>query len=898
MCPASNIPDLERAPTADRTRAGSVTILKAIGGQSATKTWEWRPEEDRFENTINYGRAKRFQFSSCDVEGVRELGELIERLRAEATCFVIRGSLRPEIDATKPVLRRKRAEPPEPAYFEDVPRQWGMIDVDSYEVPEGLNLDEHIDDTIKHAIADLLPEPFREATVFWQLSSSAGFKAGLRVHLWYWFDRPVDTPVLRDWIELRSPRVDKALFDTIQAHYTADPVIRGGPDPIARRTGLIEGRHEFVTLPEMDAAALAAELGRRKRDQDAAAASAEGLSPSQIRTVDGALATMGDGLGRRGFNKPLRDAAWLYAVSTPTKKRDAAALKERMRAALLADTTRDDVSEYLNDAKLDGYIFSAFAKHPNVAEWPEHTPRYPMPTGDAQSARDRMAAAIREFLASPTCRASAGKWTDAWFADTDVEPDPEPRRGAVLVEVGLGKSEAALKEISLFVERRKTADLPHRVLYFVPEHALGSDLIRRAREKGIVVESWRGRDYVPSGETAMCDDLDAVAVALKAGADIANDVCGSDAEPTKPRCAFFHTCKYQAQRAAVATAEMVVVAHAGLFSVLLKDVTHDAALVVIDESFWQGGLRESRITLETLAQDLAQYPVLMKDGTGGQVPDDTKTAELLSFREKLHTALKDAPNGYVTRYVLQGSGLTGLDAMRARSNEWARKRKGLMRPGMAHEDRKRVADAMAINAQLHGLHALWSNVERLLDGAQDFGRLEMETLHRADGDCRIARSSILRSLSTAILELPILILDATGRLDILKQFLPNPDRHYPMWPELELLAQERPAAPHMTVHQVVGPLSKTSLDNRPALRRELRDWVALKVAGAPALVITHKDFEDDFRGLPNVEVAHFGKIAGRDSWGHVRYLFIIGRPQAAPDDTRRMAVQLFGHRVL
>ena len=72
---------------------------------------------------------------------------------------------------------------------------------------------------------------------------------------------------------------------------------------------------------------------------------------------------------------------------------------------------------------------------------------------------------------------------------------------------------------------------------------------------------------------------------------------------------------------------------------------------------------------------------------------------------------------------------------------------------------------------------------------------------------------------------------------------------------------------------------------QPAGRvRRLRALAGAARRAGRALVVTYKDCEAAFAGIPGVEVAHFNAIAGLDAYRDVRLLIVIGRP--LPRDSR------------
>lgn len=143
---------------------------------------------------------------------------------------------------------------------------------------------------------------------------------------------------------------------------------------------------------------------------------------------------------------------------------------------------------------------------------------------------------------------------------------------------------------------------------------------------------------------------------------------------------------------------------------------------------------------------------------------------------------------------------------------------------------------------------------------------------------------------------PVLHLDATLRLALAGVVLP----------ELEV-TEIAADAPHMRLRLVTGPFGKGSLcDSAGANAAERRRranrlgecvdyvrWHARRFERT--LVVTYKDVEPAFDGVPGVEVAHFNAIAGLDLWRDVGLLVVVGRPLPGTDDLARMCGGLFGH---
>ena len=139
---------------------------------------------------------------------LHSLSALLHRLEDDATHTVIRGSL---VDGqNSPVPRNKNT-------FTATPRQWCMIDIDSLAWDGDINDQQAM---LSHAIQQL-PAEFQSVDYWYHFSSSMGIKPGIRVHLWFWLDRPCSDDEMKAW--LSGCPVDLRMFNPIQIHLTANP---------------------------------------------------------------------------------------------------------------------------------------------------------------------------------------------------------------------------------------------------------------------------------------------------------------------------------------------------------------------------------------------------------------------------------------------------------------------------------------------------------------------------------------------------------------------------------------------------------------------------------------------------------------------------------------------------
>jgi len=153
-----------------------------------------------------------------------------------------------------------------------------------------------------------------------------------------------------------------------------------------------------------------------------------------------------------------------------------------------------------------------------------------------------------------------------------------------------------------------------------------------------------------------------------------------------------------------------------------------------------------------------------------------------------------------------------------------------------------------------------------------------------------------REILEGIKKLPMLLLDATMPEAIVRRFLPN----------LNVLAEVKAQAPHMTIHQILGGWGKTSLvqhdkaskeenSRRGNMVAELADFVRIN-SGGDALAVTYKAIENNFKA-PGVATGHFNNMAGIDAHKNVRSIFVIGRPFPDATAIRAQAMALTGRPI-
>lgn len=277
----------------------TITIIRAPG-RRLTKLHAADASDPTGIRTEGYDDTKHVESREVEVGSVQDIAALLRQLEGQRDSAVIRGQRR--ADATGVRVRRAKnvSKDGEPPGFEPRPRRWMCVDLDNVPCPEGLDPAADPKAALLH-LQSLLPDWLRFATCAYQWSSSAGVRGWgkLKAHLWFWLDRPVDDASLRHWARVTmAARVDAAVYESIQIHYTAAPVLVGLPDPVGQRSGLLVGGSGVVEVPqEVWGWAEREELERRARREEAARrrveariTSAAGEDPRKVRWLQEGLA--------------------------------------------------------------------------------------------------------------------------------------------------------------------------------------------------------------------------------------------------------------------------------------------------------------------------------------------------------------------------------------------------------------------------------------------------------------------------------------------------------------------------------------------------------------------------------------------------------------------------------
>ena len=241
-------PDLQR----QATEGGDfVTCLQCAREHTATKT------HHADGSTLDYDTGTYFLPFEAPVRNIFDLAKVLDSLSRIPSLFVIRGKYAGDdvIDTLAPDAKGKPARGRNGGVlrnlktFHETGHHWVMLDIDGF-MPE-VDPDQHPEEAVREFIARQLPVCFHEVTFYWRLSASAGLARNrgiLKAHVWFWLDTPYTGPELTVWAQVQARALDRAVFRTVQPHYTADPRFTGMADPITQRGGLCDGWLDSVPL--------------------------------------------------------------------------------------------------------------------------------------------------------------------------------------------------------------------------------------------------------------------------------------------------------------------------------------------------------------------------------------------------------------------------------------------------------------------------------------------------------------------------------------------------------------------------------------------------------------------------------------------------------------------------
>lgn len=560
----------------------------------------------------------------------------------------------------------------------------------------------------------------------------------------------------------------------------------------------------------------------------------------------------------------------------------------------------------------------------SAARVPQPGPTYAEPVLTVDEARASLADAIARFMedvrhwwagvddpvASPPV-SGEGEAAHPWLDFNDVKMPP-PLLG-LPVDVGLGKTSATREAIAKLIASGALGG--RKVVFAVPRHDLGAEQVAAFREMGVSAMLWKGRtapDPVPHNpEQLMCLDPGAPFDALEVEHPVEQSCCKLRQDGVTLLCPLYGKCGYQRQKPLAMDSDVIVCAHDSLFH-MKAEAIGTVGLLVIDEGFWQAGLRgldgKAKLTLDGL-EPVRSSPACYDSKNKLHIAN---TADLVATRMKLWKALHVSEPGVLRHGLLAATGLTVEECQIAAALERRRLRDAGLLPGMDPAERRaRIAKIMPPDgmpwAPPGRCAILWLIIAEALENGHDAAGVELFHERTEAGSVKSLRlrwRSRLRSGWAA--GVPILHLDATLRSELVEPYLPF----------MEIGALVAARQPYVRVRQItqsptsakaLTPLAEAPARDQKAAANHLRDLMALIRLRArqcrrpdtdmDVLVIGQKAAIGALRakGLPqNVDAVHFNGLSGLDRWGGVRCLIVLGRTLPAPITAEWSAVAING----
>ena len=559
----------------------------------------------------------------------------------------------------------------------------------------------------------------------------------------------------------------------------------------------------------------------------------------------------------------------------------------------------------------------------SAAQIPPSPPTYPAPVLTPDEARTSLGEAIASFMAAiPDYWAAvevareAAKSFDANRDQLDfnvVARAALPPLLGLPVDVGLGKTSSARAAIAELIASGGLAN--RKVVYAVPRHDLGAEQVLAFQALGLSAMLWKGRTAPDPSDAnpdqLMCLDAEATFDALEIEHPVEQSCCKVKDGAALLLCPFFQHCGYQRQKPLAQAAQVIVCAHDSLFH-MKPEAIGTVGLLVIDEAFWQSGLRglDGKATLTQDGLEPSRTSLICYNSKGRM--DVGATADLVAVRERLCKALRVTGTGPLRLGLLEAVGLTPEDCRHAARLERSRMRNAGLLPGMSPLDRRKRIEAVLPPpgepwAPPGRCITLWLILAEALENGHDAAGAELVHDKTEAGSVRALRlrwHSRIRSGWAA--EAPILHLDATLQPKLVQTYLPRIDIGPPV------AARQL----HVRVRQVTGsPTSARALtpsvdaperDRKAAATRlrDLRAWIELRAQqchrpgqSIDLLIVGQKAAIDALRTMglpPRVEAVHFNALSGLDRWGGIGGMVILGRTLPTPRTVELIAKALTG----
>lgn len=895
--------------------------------------------------------AAQFTHETRAFEDVRQLHDIVFGLLHE-NAFVVRAA--PATDR-QPIHRRQAfVNGRDDNGFVDASKRWLAVDIDGVKLPAMTDWREDPQGAIDYVIG-CLPEAFWDVSCSWSFSGSHGLeKAGakwtgnyvgdvVRVRLWFMLDRGVNSSEAQAWLNSMSDLapVDASVARIPQPIYLARPATWNGVDPLARLGvplgGFREGLEDVVVVP-----------GNLEQEARWARAEGAGAACASHPSADAAIAAIGKKRvmgGRPEIRSHMMSAALHLARNERKAKRDPK--PEELHAAILEGIERHRV-EIEGNLKAAGRSWSDVAAYTDTgnlidlcrwaAERIEQDNLKAQDGGGGRKLVTRLAVAPEAtdgvvFLSRAEAHAIGKEKAEAFvgavreYAETPKTDEqgnhivvPAPQLLNAL-PTGGGKTHAAIEAVATIAG----GDIVQKIEpigpvgWMIPNLTLGDEAARRIKEAAphldVVVR--RGRDKPDPDQPGqlMCHRIEDAHAVMEHGLSVGRTLCrfeskreiepGNKAtgkkakcETTVTYCPFHGVCGYTKQADELASADVVIMAHAHLFLGIPSDVPKLAAAVV-DESAW-GGAIEGTDAPKAVGLGVLTSPPTLIDGM------------LRHARVELGRALEKEPDGAVRREVLAPF---VMRAEEARKHEWSHVREldyavtNLTGEALRTRLRKALGGAYGTQA-VKRVAGLWKAVEmagELPEGARS-GHMWLYTIDKETG-AREVRMSWKQPLAAGWEQTPLLLMDATADVAVLSQVFtriqPSPryavrNQHVKVTQVIDRAFSHATLVGSRPNLDPDGTKKQTAQRNASKVKARLIADALERYGGQDVLAVVPLKVEEQWRQGPLppwLKLMHHGATVGIDAYGSVRAVYVVGRNLPEAGAVERMAGALTGKAV-
>ena len=526
---------------------------------------------------------KEFTFYQKEVSNLQSLAVVLSELESKSDSMVVSEI---PIDGYQGETLSRSVTGSKP-HLQVISQQWLCIDIDGLSVPEGNSTSAKDGPELAKYVAAMLPNEFQNVDFYYQFSSSMGIKSGIRLHLWYWLDRPISNDETKAWLSDPKYPVDLALYKPTQPIFTSSPVFDPPEyDPFTPRSGLLSWENENVEVPVP--ADLADRVLKRTRDNLRRTRNVRNDNIEDDRIIrDPVSGLVTDGREQLLFDKSV----------------EAAQLLTKGLNSTAAYPNIDEISELtwhlfeqdadLSDQKWTKYDALEKARHrherliegwsPNgktetVSLIPDLDPYFDFQTVSVQQGMQDLDRLLVQYFSNATDKTTPSK------------------NMALRVTMGAGKTTSTIKQLKIAFEKNPNLN----VEFYLPRH----DLIREILGKfsnfpnNVEIIHVRGRTETGADQEPTCQRADYVKSLEKSGLSIRPNACHRS---ENEKCEFYDDCSYfkQFRTNPLKTGSVRLFPHEYL-SIPRMDTYPEPDMVLIDESFLSAIHKETRLSAAVL----------------------------------------------------------------------------------------------------------------------------------------------------------------------------------------------------------------------------------------------------------------------------------------------------------